>query len=170
MSEKIVIIDDDIDTLRLIKLVLKKEGYQVIAANDGKKGLQKISQESPDLILLDVMMPEMDGYEVARRLRRDPLMAKVPILMFTAKSQVNDKETGFQAGADDYLTKPTRPEELQAHVKKLLSLTDKRESNQPEQREELAPALSKSQRSKTFGVISDRFADWFTSIPSRKGK
>ena len=121
MSEKILIIDDDLDTLRLVGLMLQKQGYQIVAANNGKQGLLKVTEESPDLILLDVMMPEMDGYEVARRLRQDPNTAGIPILMFTAKSQLDDKVTGFEAGADDYLTKPTHPAELQAHVKALLS-------------------------------------------------
>ena len=121
MYEKILIIDDDLDTLRLVGLMLQKQGYQIVAANNGKQGLLKVTEEAPDLILLDVMMPEMDGYDVARRLRQDPNTAGIPILMFTAKSQLDDKVTGFEAGADDYLTKPTHPAELQAHVKALLS-------------------------------------------------
>lgn len=121
MPEKILIIDDDLDTLRLVGLMLHKKGYEIAAANNGKQGLLKVVDENPDLILLDVMMPEMDGYEVARRLRQNPKTAGIPILMFTAKSQLDDKVTGFEAGADDYLTKPTHPAELQAHVKALLS-------------------------------------------------
>lgn len=121
MPEKILIIDDDLDTLRLVGLMLQKQGYQIMAANNGKQGLEKIEDEIPDLVLLDVMMPEMDGYEVARRLRARPETANVPILMFTAKSQLDDKVEGFEAGVDDYLTKPTHPTELHAHVKALLS-------------------------------------------------
>jgi CheY-like chemotaxis protein len=125
MAEKILIIDDDFDTLRLVGLMLQKQGYQIVAASDGKQGLLKAMDETPDLILLDVMMPNMDGYEVARRLRQNPTTAGIPILMFTAKSQLDDKVTGFESGADDYLTKPTHPTELQAHVKALLSRTVK---------------------------------------------
>lgn len=121
MAEKILIIDDDLDTLRLVGLILQKQGYQIAAASNGTQGLEKTNEEKPDLILLDVMMPEMDGYEVARRLRQNPKTAKIPILMFTAKSQLDDKVSGFEAGADDYLTKPTHPTELQAHVKALLT-------------------------------------------------
>ncbi len=121
MSEKIVIIDDDLDTLRLVGLMLQKQGYQIAAANNGAQGLLKAAEEDPDLILLDVMMPDMDGYEVARRLRDNPETANIPILMFTAKSQLDDKVTGFEAGVDDYLTKPTHPTELKAHVKALLA-------------------------------------------------
>lgn len=125
MPEKILIIDDDVDTLRLVGLMLQRQGYQIIAANNGEQGLAHADSDSPDLILLDVMMPQMDGYEVARRLRANPDTANIPILMFTAKTQLDDKVTGFEAGADDYLTKPTHPTELQAHVKALLSRSSK---------------------------------------------
>ncbi len=121
MAEKILIIDDDLDTLRLVGLMLEKQGYQIAAANNGEQGLLKVKEENPDLILLDVMMPDMDGYEVSRRLRQDPSTASIPILMFTAKSQLDDKVSGFESGADDYLTKPTHPTELHAHVKALLA-------------------------------------------------
>ncbi len=121
MPEKILIIDDDMDTLRLVGLMLQKLGYLISAAPNGVQGLAKAFEERPDLILLDVMMPDMDGYEVARRLRKNPTTVSTPILMFTAKTQLDDKVTGFEVGADDYLTKPTHPTELQAHVKALLA-------------------------------------------------
>ncbi|MCL4530327.1 MAG: response regulator [Chloroflexi bacterium] len=121
MSEKILIVDDDIDTLRLVGLLLQKQGYEISAATSGEQGLSKALNEKPDIILLDVMMPDMDGYEVARRLRKNPTTKSTPVLMFTAKSQLDDKVTGFEAGADDYLTKPTHPAELQAHVRALLA-------------------------------------------------
>jgi DNA-binding response OmpR family regulator len=125
MAEKILIVDDDIDTLKLVGLMLQKQGFQIIAATDGIQGLAQADAEDPDLILLDVMMPEMDGYEVAKRLRANPKTANTPILMFTAKTQLDDKVTGFEAGADDYLTKPTHPTELTAHVKALLARSPK---------------------------------------------
>jgi pilus assembly protein CpaE len=121
MSEKILIIDDDLDTLRLVGLMLQRQGYQISAATNGQQGLDKAFEEDPDLILLDVMMPDMDGYEVTRRLRQNPSTMETPILMFTAKTQLDDKVTGFEVGANDYLTKPTHPSELQARVKTLLS-------------------------------------------------
>ena len=121
MAERILIIDDDVDTLRLVGLMLQRQGYQISAASNGSQGLSKAFEERPDLILLDVMMPDMDGFEVTRRLRKNPATATIPILMFTAKTQLDDKVTGFEVGADDYLTKPTHPTELQAHVKALLS-------------------------------------------------
>jgi CheY-like chemotaxis protein/MinD-like ATPase involved in chromosome partitioning or flagellar assembly len=121
MGEKILIIDDDLDTLRLVGLMLQRQGYQISAATNGQQGLDKAFEEDPDLILLDVMMPDMDGYEVTRRLRRNPSTMDTPVLMFTAKSQLDDKVIGFEVGANDYLTKPTHPSELQARVKALLS-------------------------------------------------
>ena len=121
MAEKILIVDDDLDTLRLVGLMLQRQGYQISAATNGQQGLEKAVEEAPDLILLDVMMPDMDGYEVTRRLRQNPSTIATPILMFTAKAQMDDKLVGFEVGADDYLTKPTHPSELQARVRTLLA-------------------------------------------------
>ena len=168
MAEKILIIDDDIDTLKLVGLVLQKQGYQSTAANSGHQGLLEMSKEPPDLIVLDVMMPEMDGYEVARRLREDPEMSKIPILMFTARSQVRDKEMGFESGVDDYLTKPTHPKDFQAHIEMLLSRSKKTEIKQTEPQRVVTQ--SKGKRAYTVGVISDRFSDWFTSIPDTEAE
>jgi CheY-like chemotaxis protein/MinD-like ATPase involved in chromosome partitioning or flagellar assembly len=128
MSEKILIIDDDLDTLRLVGLMLQRQGYQISAATNGQQGLDKAFDEDPDLILLDIMMPDMDGYEVTRRLRRNPSTMGTPILMFTAKTQLDDKVIGFEVGANDYLTKPTHPSELQARVKTLLSRASEKKS------------------------------------------
>ena len=129
MAEKILIIDDDVDTLRLVGLMLQRQGYEISAASNGSQGLTKALEERPDLILLDVMMPDMDGYEVTRRLRKNPVTAAIPIMMFTAKTRLDDKVTGFEVGADDYLTKPTHPTELQAHVKALLARTVHKDPN-----------------------------------------
>lgn len=128
MADKILIIDDDLDTLRLVGLMLQRQGYHISAATNGAQGLAKALEERPDLILLDVMMPDMDGYEVTRRLRKNPTTSSTPILMFTAKTQLDDKVTGFEVGADDYLTKPTHPTELQAHVKALLARSGPRDT------------------------------------------
>ncbi len=121
MPEKILIVDDDLDTLKLVGLILQRHGYEIIAANGGLPALAKASSERPDIILLDLMMPDLDGYEVTRRLRADTALAHIPIIMFTAKTMLDDKVAGFEAGADDYLTKPTHPSELVAHVKALLA-------------------------------------------------
>ncbi len=150
MPEKILIIDDDLDTLRLVGLMLQKQGYQIVAASSGAQGLELAFSEIPDLILLDVMMPQMDGYEVARQLRADEKTVGIPILMFTAKSQLDDKVTGFEAGADDYMTKPTHPTELQAHVKALLARSTKTKASPSS----TGPALE--QPAYVIGVIAAR--------------
>src|SRR5450755_2988361 len=121
MVEKILIVDDDIDSLKLIGLMLQRQGYDISAASAGAQAITKAASESPDLVILDVMMPDMDGYEVCRRLRADPTTQGIPIIMFTAKTLVDDKVTGFEAGADDYLTKPTHPAELASRVKAVLA-------------------------------------------------
>ncbi|MGD8865227.1 MAG: response regulator, partial [Anaerolineales bacterium] len=120
MAEKVLIIDDDVDTLKLVGLMLERQGYEIAVASNGTIGLEKAEDLKPELILLDVMMPDLDGYEVTKRLRSDPSLAHIPIIMFTAKTMVDDKVAGFEAGVDDYLTKPTHPAELTAHVKAVL--------------------------------------------------
>ncbi len=149
MAEKILIVDDDLDTLRLVGLMLQRQGYNIVAATNGEQGLAKAFEEKPDLILLDVMMPDLDGYEVTRRLRKNPITATTPILMFTAKTQLDDKVTGFEVGADDYLTKPTHPSELQAHVRALLSRSEKKDENGD-------VAANKDHRGFVIGVLAAR--------------
>ena len=119
-NKKILVVDDDLQTVKLVGLVLDRRGYEIIAARSGEQALEKIRSDLPDLVILDVMMPDMNGYEVARQLRADPETVDLPILMFTAKSGVQDKVTGFEAGADDFLTKPIHPKELVSRVEALL--------------------------------------------------
>jgi CheY-like chemotaxis protein/MinD-like ATPase involved in chromosome partitioning or flagellar assembly len=121
MPQKILIADDDVETLRLIGLMLQRQGFEIAAASNGVQALDMSRNGSPDLIILDVMMPDMDGYQVTRQIRQDASTAEIPILMFTAKSQVEDKVTGYEAGVDEYITKPIHPAELVARVKALLS-------------------------------------------------
>lgn len=121
MAEKILIVDDDVESLKLIGLMLQRSGYEVIAANSGSQALTKADSTRPNLIILDVMMPDMNGLEVCRQLRLNPNTAKIPIIMFTAKTLIDDKVKGFEAGADDYLTKPTHPAELASRVKAILA-------------------------------------------------
>jgi len=161
MAEKILIIDDDVDTLRLVGLMLQRQGYEISVASNGSQGLAKALEERPDLILLDVMMPDMDGYEVARRLRKNPATLAVPILMFTAKTQLDDKVTGFEVGADDYLTKPTHPTELQAHVKTLLARSAQKEKVTGE-----IAAAPQEKRGYVVGVISARGGLGVSSLAS----
>lgn len=121
MATKILVVDDDVDSLKLIGLMLKRNGYEVEGANSGSQALEKANNEQPNLIILDVMMPDMDGYTVARELRANPRTQQIPIIMFTAKTLIDDKVAGFEAGADDYLTKPTHPAELASRVKAILA-------------------------------------------------
>ncbi len=121
MAERILIVDDDVDSLKLIGLMLQRQGYDIVVANNGQQALSRANADEPDLIILDIMMPDMDGYEVCRRLRDDPATQAIPIIMFTAKTMVDDKVAGFEAGADDYLTKPTHPAELASRVKAVLA-------------------------------------------------
>lgn len=116
----ILIVDDDVDALRLVGMMLEREGFKILAAASGQQAIEKAIAEQPILIILDVMMPDMDGYQVATQLRKHPATETIPILMFTAKTAVNDKVAGFQAGADDYLTKPVHPTELVSRVQALL--------------------------------------------------
>lgn len=161
MAEKILIIDDDIDTLKLVGLMLQKHGYQIIAANHGSRGLEQAEAENPDLVLLDVMMPDMDGYEIAKRIRANPVTANTPILMFTAKTQLDDKVTGFESGADDYLTKPTHPSELHAHVKSLLARSKKEKK--------ATTTLVKEKQAYTIGIVSPRGGLGITTISANLG-
>lgn len=121
MSYKILAIDDHPDTIQLIELALQRHGYSVIGAYSGPEGLEIAEKERPDLILLDMMMPGMDGNAVCRAIRQNPDLAPTPIIMFTAKGQATDKKDSFDAGADDYLTKPTRPSELLQRIEALLA-------------------------------------------------
>jgi DNA-binding response OmpR family regulator len=120
MAEKILIVDDDPETINFLRLVLGRQGYQLLEAVNGMQALKTAHSERPDLIVLDVMLPGMDGFEVARSLRNHPDTMTIPILMFTAKTQVDDKITGYESGVDIYLTKPVHPVELQANIKALI--------------------------------------------------
>jgi two-component system response regulator RpaA len=120
LMNKILVIDDDKAINELIKVNLELSGYGVIQAYDGVRGFAMCKQEMPQLIVLDVMMPEVDGFTVAQRIRKNEAVKDIPILMLTALSQLNDKVTGFDIGVDDYLVKPFEMEELQVRVRALL--------------------------------------------------
>lgn len=118
MEERLVlIVEDDPNIVDILRFNFEKEGYQVEVATDGATGLEKALSAEPDIILLDVMLPKMDGFEVATRLRKEKIAT--PILMLTAKDQITDKVKGLDAGADDYMTKPFASEELLARVRAL---------------------------------------------------
>ena len=112
--------DDDEDILELVAFRLERSGYTVLRARDGEEALQVAREQRPDLVVLDVMMPKLDGFEVTRRLRADELTRSTPIILLTARAQDADVQTGFDAGADDYLRKPFSPQELRARVQAIL--------------------------------------------------
>jgi two-component system alkaline phosphatase synthesis response regulator PhoP len=118
---KILVCDDERHIVRLIQVNLERQGYQVVTAYDGKEGLEKVTAEKPDLVVLDVMMPYMDGFEVLKNLRREPETEGLPVIMLTAKAQDKDVFEGYHYGADMYLTKPFNPMELVTFVKRILS-------------------------------------------------
>jgi diguanylate cyclase (GGDEF)-like protein len=120
LADKILIADDDPDILRFVEINLRLEDFEIITAGDGEEALQNAIDERPDLVILDVMMPKMDGFEVCQRLRSDPRTAGVNIIMLTAKSLSAEKVVGLTAGADDYIIKPFDPLELVARVKSTL--------------------------------------------------
>lgn len=120
MNNKILVVDDDNAINELIKVNLELCGYDVVQAYDGTKGFALCKQEKPSLVVLDVMMPEADGFTVAQRIRKNDETKNIPILMLTALSQLNDKVNGFNIGVDDYLVKPFEMEELQVRVRALL--------------------------------------------------
>lgn len=120
MPETILIVDDEQHIIDLTKLYLEQEGYKTSSATDGKTALQKIVQEKPNLIVLDLMLPEMDGWEVCRRVRAE---SDVPIIMLTARGDDIDRIVGLELGADDYLTKPFNPRELVARVRAIMRRT-----------------------------------------------
>lgn len=117
---KILVVDDEPDAVELIGFNLKKAGFEVVTALDGAEALRSARMHLPDLVLLDLMLPEIDGLEVCKLLRRDPATSAVPIIMLTAKAAEIDRVLGLELGADDYVTKPFSPRELVLRVKKLL--------------------------------------------------
>ena len=113
--------DDDEDILELVAFRLERSGYTVLRATDGEEALRLALEAKPDLAVLDVMMPKLDGFELTRRLRADDATSRMPIILLTARSQDADVQAGFDAGADDYLRKPFSPQELRARVQALLA-------------------------------------------------
>ena len=125
MPKKILIIEDDRSTARLTEYTLQQAGYEAIVVSDGFDGLRKALSDYPDLVILDIMLPGLDGYEICHRLRQKPETANTPVLMISAKSRQDDKDIGLKMGADEYLTKPVDPAEILAKVEALLAGTSK---------------------------------------------
>ncbi|MEK7280712.1 MAG: response regulator transcription factor [Nitrospirota bacterium] len=130
-NKRILIIEDEQDIVRLLTHYLQKEGYTLQTATDGVSGLQLARKDIPHLIILDLMLPEMEGLEVCKRLRMDHKTSALPIIMLTAKGEESDKIIGLELGADDYITKPFSPKELVARVKALLRRSERRDEEPP---------------------------------------
>ena len=120
---KILIVDDELDTLLALKRALELEDFNVIEAQDGIEALEKVKAEIPDLVLLDLMLPRLNGFEVCQQLKQVEATSSIPIIMLTAKSESSDKVEGIEIGADDYVTKPFDLEELKARIKAVLRRT-----------------------------------------------
>src|SRR3989440_9444598 len=125
MARKILAVDDERSIIRLIQVTLEKHGHQVVTAFDGKEALERVAREQPDMIVLDVMMPYLDGFEVLHELKKDPDTRDIPVIMLTAKAQDADVFNGYKRGADCYLTKPFNPNELNQFVKRIFDSVEK---------------------------------------------
>ena len=121
MKKKILVVDDEKDILELVSLILSESDITVYKAEDGLSGLEIAREKNPDLILLDIMMPEIDGWEVLKRLKIDEETKDIPVAMLTCKTEIRDKVLGIQEGAVDYITKPFAPDDLITRVKEILT-------------------------------------------------
>jgi two-component system alkaline phosphatase synthesis response regulator PhoP len=126
VSHRILIVDDEEDILHFLDLVLREKGYEVTTARTGRDGLAKARSERPSLVLLDIMMPEMDGWAVLRRLREDPVTALIPVAMLSARTDTRDRVQGLREGAVDYLCKPFSLQELTERVRAILARVEER--------------------------------------------
>jgi len=120
-KKKILLVDDEKDLVDMVKMRLEASGYEIVPAYDGQEALDKARNINPDLIILDVMLPKMDGYKICRMLKFDEKYKKIPIIMFTARVQESDRLTGQQVGADAYITKPFEPQALLDKIQELLA-------------------------------------------------
>lgn len=134
VMNRILVVDDDRDIVRLVRSYLEKAGYQVLTAFDGESALQVLRSEKPQLLILDLMLPDRDGWDVARLVRADSSIAATPIIMLTARVEDNDKIVGLEIGADDYITKPFNPREVVARVRALLRRSQLQQESQIPQR------------------------------------
>jgi two-component system alkaline phosphatase synthesis response regulator PhoP len=130
-TKKILVVEDEHDILQLVKLYLEKEGFRTVLAKTGMEGLRQVKQEKPDLIVLDLMLPEIDGIEVCTRLRSAPETARLPIIMLTAKAEESDTIIGLELGADDYVIKPFSPKTLVARIKALFRRLERKSDDSP---------------------------------------
>ena len=128
--DKVLVVDDDIKICNMIEMFLSREKFNVIKAHDGEEALKKFKEEMPKLVILDIMLPKMDGYDVCKEIKK---MSSVPIIMLTAKGETFDKVLGLRLGADDYMVKPFDPEELIARIRAVLRRVSPEDNNGPKQ-------------------------------------
>src|SRR5438034_6642174 len=152
MASKVLIVEDEQGIVHLLRARLEPEGFQVIAAYDGEAGLRAVTEARPDLVILDLTLPGLDGFEICRRIRRQPETARLPILVLSGRTEEVDKVVMLELGADDYVTKPFNTKELVARVKTLL-------------RRVSTPALPRVFRVGTLEVVLDRYSVFVVSLP-----
>src|SRR5277367_4914159 len=173
MTPKILVVDDEPDALELIKFNLKAAGYEVVTAADGEEALKKARSLLPSLVILDLMLPEVDGLEVCKIIRRDARVSSTPIIMLTAKAAEIDRVLGLELGADDYLTKPFSPRELVLRVKRLL----RTDSSAPVKQDEIilkelrldVPRHQATVRSRAVDLTATEFK-LLTVLAQRRGR
>lgn len=130
-TKKILVVDDERSTVRIIQVNLERAGYEVVKAYDGVEALEQVKEHQPDMIILDVMMPRMDGFEVLRHLQADPRFKNILVIMLTCKAQDADIFKGWASGVNSYLTKPYNPRELLVHIERIFQTLD--EPDEPEE-------------------------------------
>jgi len=111
-ERKVLVVDDEVNITQIMEFSIGAEGYEVVTASNGEEAITKARKEQPNLIILDIMMPKVDGYEVCRVLKRDPLTKRIPVILLTAKGREIDKRLGYEVGASDYVVKPFSPSQL----------------------------------------------------------
>jgi CheY-like chemotaxis protein/MinD-like ATPase involved in chromosome partitioning or flagellar assembly len=165
MNEKILVVDDEPNVLRLIGYALQIEGYEIVTAETGVEALNKVETEGPDLVILDIMLPDLSGIEVCQQLRNKARMIDLPIIMLSARTQVPDKIKGLEAGADEYVTKPVDSDEMVARVAALLDRTRQLRQAQPVQRGKVLGFIGAK-----GGVGTTTVALSVASVLTRQGK
>ena len=154
MAQEILIIEDMEPVVQAIRMVLEREGFRLLTAQSGQEGLRAVSEQKPDLVILDLILPDMDGLEICRRIRKNPEVARVPIMILSGKAEEVDKVVGLAVGADDYLAKPFGDKELVARVKALL----RRSAAPPESKVLLAGAIEMDSERYTVSVAGNPIA------------
>lgn len=155
MPKKVLVVDDNQDAINILSAILKKAGYLVGVAKDGQEALQKLNGDIPALILLDVMMPKMDGYEVCKAIKTNPAVSQIPILMISAKTDGVSQKRGLEVGAADYLMKPIQPNEILRKVKQYLGEDADPPSSSAPPKSPVVPFIF------TFGWFNFQFVPFF---------